>query len=187
MRHFPLTLPFSSSCSLVVLCTECGLFVFRNHHWIVFLQTCVHSPSQTIYISRATGPFNYFHYIASCSLKSHLPCFFSKSTPYCTFFLEENGLLGLNLYEYPPNCFSSELKSSTQIFLAWELFVILLCFSSFALFLYLSQGICCWINTQLVSEKVCYTRWSEPLWLCLSSSTACALVYHCILHKQYRC
>lgn len=134
MRHFPLVLPFSSSCSLVVLCTERGLFVFRNHHSIVFLQKCVHSPCQTIYISRATGPFNYFHDIASCSLKSHLPIFFSKSTPYCTFFLEENGLLILkHLYEYPPNCFSSELKSSTQIFLAWELFhnfavLFLICF-----------------------------------------------------------
>lgn len=61
MRCFPLTLPLPGCFSLEVLCTECALFVIRNHHWIAFLQKSVHFPSQTMHISKATGAFSCFH------------------------------------------------------------------------------------------------------------------------------
>lgn len=46
----------------------------------------------------------------------------------------------------------------------------------FALF-FLSKDICRWISNQLLAESVCLTvwSWSEPVWLCLSCSAACAV------------
>lgn len=134
MRHFQLTLPFSSYCSLIVLYTEYGLFVFRSHHWIVFLQQYIHSPSQTLYTFQSNRSFQLFSLHCCLFLEKPPPLAFSKSAPFYAFFLEENGLLILkHLHEYPPNSFSSELKRSTEMFIAWELFrnfalIFLICF-----------------------------------------------------------